>query len=46
MSLIKEIGRKPATARSYYESEFVIEISNEKENKVPPIIKSIFFTIP
>ena len=37
----KEIGSTPTTIRSNNESEIVIEISNEKESKILPTIKSI-----
>ena len=37
----QEIGSKPATIRWNKESEFVIEISNEKECKILPTITSL-----
>ena len=40
-SLTQEIGSKPATIRSNNESEFVIEISNEKGSKILPTITSL-----
>ena len=40
-SFIQEIGSKHATIRWNNESEFVIEISNEKESKILPTIKSL-----
>ena len=40
-SLTQEIGSKPATIRSTNESDFIIEISNEKENKILPTITSL-----
>ena len=43
-SFTKKIGSKPATIRSNSESEFVIEISNEKENKILPTIRSLCST--
>ena len=42
-SLNQEIGCNPATIRSNKETEFVIEISNGKENKILPTMKSICF---
>ena len=42
-SFIRKIGSKPATIRSNNESEFVIEISNKKESKILPAIKSFCF---
>ena len=39
-SFTQEIGSKPATIRSNNESEFCIWISNKKENKILPTIKS------
>ena len=42
-SLIQETGSIPATKRSNNESEFVIEVSNKKQNKIIPTIKSLFF---
>ena len=40
-SLTPEIGSKPATIKSNNESEFIIEISNEKESKILPTITSL-----
>ena len=40
-SFTQEIGSTPATIRSNNESEFVIEISNEKESKILPTITSL-----
>ena len=40
-SLTQEIESKPATIRSNNESEFIIEISNEKESKILPTITSL-----
>ena len=37
----QEIGNKPATIRSNKKSEFIIEFSNEKENKFFPTITSL-----
>ena len=39
-SFTKEIGNKLAIVRSNHESKFVIEISNEKESKIPPTLTS------
>ena len=41
MSFTQEIGSKPATINSNNKSEFVIEISNEKESKNLPTITSL-----
>ena len=42
-SFIQEIGSKPATITSNNESEFIIEISNEKESKAFITITSLCF---
>ena len=39
----QEIGSKPATIRSFNESEFVNEISNEKRKQNTPTITSLIF---
>ena len=41
-SLTLEIGSKHATKRSNNECEFVIEITNAKDSKIFPYIKSLF----
>ena len=40
-SLTQEIGSKPPTTRRNNESEFVIDISNEKVSKILPSITSL-----
>ena len=40
-SFTQEIRSKPAIIRSNNESEFVIEISNEKQNRILPTIKPL-----
>ena len=40
----QETGIRPATIRLTNESEVVIEISNEKKNKIIPTIESLCFT--
>ena len=39
----QEVGSNPTTIRSRNESEIVIEISSEKESKLLPILKSLYF---
>ena len=43
-SFAQETGSKLAIIKSNKESEFVIDISNEKESKVLPTTKTLFST--